>query len=61
MVWIAAWVGAGIGQYWIGLFGLTGYLDAPQVGRAVFGLMAVFPLVAAVAVTARGPRLKHFP
>jgi len=28
--YIVAWVGVGLGQYWIGLFDLAGHLDAPQ-------------------------------
>ena len=49
--YIVAWIGAGLGQYWIGLFDLAGHLDAPPVGRAVLVLMAGFLLVLVVAVT----------
>lgn len=48
--YIAAWVGVGLGQYWIGLFDLEGHLGAPPVGRAVLGLMAGFLLVLVAAV-----------
>lgn len=49
--YIVAWVGIGLAQFWIGIFDLAGHLDAPAVGRATIGLMALFLLVLAAAAT----------
>jgi hypothetical protein len=49
--YILAWLGVGLGQYWIGIFDLAGHLDAPPVRRATLGLMAGFFLVLVAAAT----------